>query len=95
MSMRRRWVVRQIVREMRAVPDHDVVIVYGLSVDPLADVRLVWRADGMHTVVDLVAVIAKNPEIAPPERRVGARGFDAIVVAGNNVVTLTILSPLS
>ena len=34
MSMARRWVVRQIVSEVRAVPDHDVFIVYGLTIDP-------------------------------------------------------------
>ena len=85
----RRWrIVRQIVHEVRAVPDHHVVIVYGLTVNPLADVRLVRGTDGMHTVVDLVAVIAQDPDIAAAERRVGARGFDAVVVSRNNVVRL-------
>ena len=88
MPVRRRCIVRQIVREVRAVPDHDVVIVYGLTVDPLADVRLVRGTDGMHTVIDLVAMIAKDPDIAAAERRVGARGFDAVVFSRNDIVRL-------
>jgi len=77
-----------VVREVRAVRHDDVHTIDRLTVDPRIDPRLVRRTDRDHAVIDLGSVVAKDPDIAARERRIGFRRGHAVARAGNDVVCL-------
>ena len=47
------------MREMRGVPDHHILILYGLAVrlPRVEDIGFVWQSNGNHSIVNFVPMI--------------------------------------
>src|SRR3954464_11949100 len=76
-----------IMSKMSSIPNYDVLILDGLAVDPPIDASFVRRTHRLNAIINLRSSITKNPNVAPWKRPVAGSGGDAVVRAGNNVVT--------
>src|SRR5260221_6030807 len=79
-------IVRNIMGEMRTVPDYHVCPVNRLAMDPAVKSRFVRRTSGNGAIVDLSTVIPENPQIPASERCIGHGGCHAIVGPRNDIV---------
>ncbi len=62
--------MRQIVCEVRCIPDHNIGIRDRLTVQPTIDIGLVRRTNGNGTIVYFGTVVMQYPDVSSSERGV-------------------------
>ena len=67
-----RIVMRQIVCEVRCIPDHNIGIRDRLTVQPTIDIGLVRRTNGNGTIVYFGTVVTQYPDVSSSK---GASGI--------------------
>src|SRR5258708_2875000 len=74
-----RMIMRNIMGEMRSIPDHHVCAVDRLAIDPAIKTRFVRWTSGNGAIVDLRAMIPENPKVPPSEWGIRHGGCHAVV----------------
>src|SRR6266516_1241961 len=80
------WLMRNVVRGMTGVPEHDVLSFYQLPVYPAVDVGLMGWARGDNPMIDFSSSVEQRPHVALRERPVGRGGGYTIAVSWHDLV---------
>ena len=75
-----------VVCEVRRIPNHNVLAIDRLAVDPLTNVCLEGRPYRDRTVINLCPAVTHDPNIAAPKRPVWLRCSYPIICARDDVI---------